>query len=556
MKKVTVLLMSVFLVSALMADIFPRIGYVEIEDALTVNTGGIGNMIAGVDVDGDGKLEIYMVNDNWNDTASELVPRIYKYEQDDDGEWALVWSAEAPTSLVEAQNTWPILKLTDLDKDGKMELLWGVVNNLGTNQNPARFLVYEHDEGDNFGVYNDGVWEPNASWSITEDDGMNIRPMSCVVSDIDGDGTDEIIFAGRTTGMRIGIASVDNIPDNGDGSETWTLEYSLAGGDDGYTGDNKWDVAVLGSNAYFFCEKEISKVSWDGSAYVYTALDPLPGGISFDAVQVCDLDGNGTLEMVTGEYAYGESVRNIWLLEEDGDSLKRTQLFDINGEDMLNGGRLSGGAMGDIDGDGYMDFVFGSRYSGPPNGMIFWVAYNGGAIDDPANWEVSIIDSAYAYEDLPSGGIWNVIEIANIDDDKGMEVLYTSSTSIPYSEEYASVNISAPVIILDSPNTDPVSVSPISGPSAFQLHQNHPNPFNPTTSISFTLDIASDVLINVYDMSGRKVTTLTKDSYSAGTHSVVWDGLDNDGNPVASGVYTYQMRAGNKILAKRMVFMK
>ena len=61
-------------------------------------------MISGVDVDGDGLLEIYLVNDNWNDGATEVIPRIYKLEQDGAGGWVEVWRAVAP---VDYQNTWP-----------------------------------------------------------------------------------------------------------------------------------------------------------------------------------------------------------------------------------------------------------------------------------------------------------------------------------------------------------------------------------------------------------------------------------------------------------------
>ena len=104
-----------------------------------LNVGGIGNMISGVDLDGDGMKEIYVVNDNWNNTPNELIPRIYKYEKGESG-WEIVWQAEAPISQ---QNTWPALSIGDLDGDDKKEILWGVVNNFGAGTNPDRILVYE-----------------------------------------------------------------------------------------------------------------------------------------------------------------------------------------------------------------------------------------------------------------------------------------------------------------------------------------------------------------------------------------------------------------------------
>ena len=558
MKKVSLLLLvGMLFVSLLHAELFTVLDTVNIADNLTKNNGGIGNIIAGVDVDNDGKTELYMVNDNWNDGAEEIIPRIYKYEKVGAEEWELVWQAIPPTNIVDAQNTWPTLSLTDLDKDGKQELTWGIVNN--SSGNPARIVVYEHAGDDNFGVANGDVWEPNAHWSIVEEDGKNIRPVNWKIEDIDSDGVDEIIFAGRKGDMTIGIVSVDDIPDDGDGSEVWTLEFELPGVDT-YTGDNKWDAAVLGNNAYFFDEVEISKVSWNGSAYIYTSLSPLPGGISFDAVQVCDIDGNGTLEMITGEYSYGDGSKSLWLLEEEADTLKRTLLADINGAELLNGGRLMGGATGDIDADGKMDFVFGSRFSGPPNGMIFRFEYQGGDIADGANYELSIIDSAFAYIDLAESGCWNVIEIANVDDDAGLEVLYTSSSSIPYSSEYATTNVSAPVIILDSPNTDPIATAieeePTTVVNDYVLFPAYPNPFNPTTTIDFKIPIQEHVQLAIYDIQGRKIVSLVNSQLRSGKHSFKWNGTNDRGVQVSTGIYIYRLKTENYVKMRRMTFIK
>ena len=550
MKKLTLLLLvGILLVSQVQADLFTKLDTVNIADNLTKNTGGIGNIIAGVDVDQDGKVEMYMVNDNWNDTAEELVPRIYKYEKIGDTEWELVWQAIPPTNLVDAQNTWPTLSLTDLDQDGKQELLWGIVNSTGTIANPARIVVYEHSGGDNFGVDHGGLWEPNSYWTIADEDSKNIRPVNWEIADIDDDGVDEIIFASRKPDLTIGICSVNDIPDNGDDSETWTMEYSLPGIET-YTGDNKWDVAVIGNNAYFFDEVEISKISWNGSEYTYTALPALQGGFAFDAVQVYDIDNDGVEEMITGDYNsagdYGDGTHHLWLLEEENEGLKRTPLVNLDGENLLNGGRIIGGATGDIDADGKIDFVFGSRFSGP-NGIMFRFEYQGGAIDNNANWELSIIDSAFAYIDLASGGIWNVIEIANVDDDKGLEVLYTSSTSIPYSVEYPTVNVSAPVIILDSPNKEKITSvdNKIQIAAGYELSPAYPNPFNPSTTISFKIPIGEFVTMNIFNIRGQKISTL-----------VIWNGTNDKGANVATGIYLYQLITPNYTKMRRMTFIK
>ncbi len=83
-----------------------------------------------------------------------------------------------------------------------------------------------------------------------------------------------------------------------------------------------------------------------------------------------------------------------------------------------------------------------------------------------------------------------------------------------------------------------------------------PNPFNPTTSIAYSLDRESDVRIAVYDVAGRRVTTLVSGTVAAGEHRVSWDGRDARGNNVASGVYLYVLEAGDVVEARRMVLVK
>ena len=81
-------------------------------------------------------------------------------------------------------------------------------------------------------------------------------------------------------------------------------------------------------------------------------------------------------------------------------------------------------------------------------------------------------------------------------------------------------------------------------PSNFELFQNYPNPFNPETEIHFQLPAASQVLVRIFNTLGQKIRTLTDREYEAGFHSVRWDAKDNNGNPVSSGIYLYQLKAG------------
>jgi hypothetical protein len=89
------------------------------------------------------------------------------------------------------------------------------------------------------------------------------------------------------------------------------------------------------------------------------------------------------------------------------------------------------------------------------------------------------------------------------------------------------------------------------------LHQNHPNPFNPSTVISFYAPVLSAVTLDVYDSSGRLVARLLDHAMKQkGTHSIEWRGLDSSGRSVSSGVYFYRLTTGKETISKKMVLLR
>jgi len=93
-------------------------------------------------------------------------------------------------------------------------------------------------------------------------------------------------------------------------------------------------------------------------------------------------------------------------------------------------------------------------------------------------------------------------------------------------------------------------------PATFAIEQNYPNPFNPTTSISYSVSRESFVTVKVFNLIGEEVRTLVSQVRGVGTHHVEWDGTANDGKAVPSGVYLYQMTAGEFRDMKKMVLLK
>jgi len=94
-------------------------------------------------------------------------------------------------------------------------------------------------------------------------------------------------------------------------------------------------------------------------------------------------------------------------------------------------------------------------------------------------------------------------------------------------------------------------------PAAFSLEQNFPNPFNPSTTIRYGLPEGSTVSLKIYDVMGREVRTLLSGYQEAASYSLVWNGTDNAGGPVSSGVYIYRLTSDRGFSAARsMVLLK
>ncbi len=106
-------------------------------------------------------------------------------------------------------------------------------------------------------------------------------------------------------------------------------------------------------------------------------------------------------------------------------------------------------------------------------------------------------------------------------------------------------------------NQGPVSAAddavPTAGP---ELGRNRPNPFNPSTTIDFTLNAGGPAVIRVYDVAGRHLRTLVNESLEPGRHTAEWDGTDESGRQLASGTYFYQLEAGGRLATRKAMLLK
>ena len=93
-------------------------------------------------------------------------------------------------------------------------------------------------------------------------------------------------------------------------------------------------------------------------------------------------------------------------------------------------------------------------------------------------------------------------------------------------------------------------------PAQYNISQNFPNPFNPTTSIVYQIPERSHVTIKIYNTVGQEVKVLVDEHKPAGFYTVGWNGLSHDGSKVGSGIYVYQIRAGDYAQTKKMAILR
>jgi hypothetical protein len=104
--------------------------------------------------------------------------------------------------------------------------------------------------------------------------------------------------------------------------------------------------------------------------------------------------------------------------------------------------------------------------------------------------------------------------------------------------------------------TTGVDSKPGQVPTKFALEQNYPNPFNPATQIRYTLAEAAPTRLEIYNLAGHKVRTLVNTYQAAGNHNIMFDGRDDNGTAIVSGVYFYKLSSSNLVAQRKMLFMK
>lgn len=536
------------------------------------NITGFGRYVyAGCDLDKDGKPEIIMTQ-YANGGAVEI------FEVTGDNTMEEVWrSPDLGASYSSPVRT---VAVGDLDGDGYDELYVYVSTGWNNVDSTGGIVVFQNNGMDN---QYDEVAKLDWSTNPALVDTGSWRCEDIAVADFDDDGQLELAFTrwigGDKKARTANIFSVDG--SFASGFYTWNLEYkqtryqlntggSITGAYYGNLDGDEHSELWISVYDYlgFRAIESTGPNSYVDSAHVVqlNQLDKIDTTIAphdsyiIKAFITGDIDKDGSNEIIVESTYTGK----MFLLKAVGDVQDSVQVTYLP---FLKPGAFTTLALGDQDhgtGSDGMDI-----YSGGTSAGIKDYEYVGGNLTDSTSWkeyvfgaDTCVIDTAGNPVISPS---WDVfVPKIDLDGDGNKEVV-------------ASYLVAGSTVPHDSINGVPIpddakrwlqvyefgTVTGLNHPwkvitaNDYKLDQNYPNPFNPTTTIKFYLPINKQISLTVYNALGQKIKTLVNNELlTAGEHVVQWDGTNNAGQKVASGMYIYELKYGNFKIQKRMTLLK
>jgi hypothetical protein len=461
------------------------------------------------ELDGDSHPELIAAA--WGNVGTEADP-VYEI-------WA--WNAEDGSVLsgwpvTTARFCWATPSLGDLDHDGLHDVVVPCADGLmyGWSSDGTELIDGDGDPSTT-GVFASLV----SPWDYG----------SSALVDIDGDGALEIVAPSRSDSVYCWNADGSRVPG-------WPVpvlsnaQSSISVGDV----DNDGDVEVVaGANddkLWLFEADGTVATGWPLTHILNSDFPPSP--------TLADLDGDGDLEIVMPA-----STGEVMIYHHDGTTLAN---WPVTLDDSIH----SSAAVADIDEDAQQEIVIGCD-----SGKIYAFDIDGSLLE---GWPIQTDGEVYAtptVDDVDRDGDTEVI-VASFDLN-----IYVWDTDGTYDD---GDGVEWGTFLHDYQRTGdyglevPVNVpGDFVEPPRFTLDQNVPNPFNPVTTIAFTVPAdGAELELAVYAVDGRMVTRLASGTYPAGDHTVTWDGRDTAGRAVSSGVYFVRLSGDGAAKVRKMTLLK
>jgi hypothetical protein len=460
------------------------------------------------------------------------------------------------------------LNIGDIDGDGTIDL---VVTTGGTYYNGSGVVWYEN----NHPIWTKHVIDanlPGATWPE--------------VTDVDGDGTMDVIVGGFVADEVVWYEN--NHP-------TWTKHVIDANLDgprvfavSDVDGDKINDLIVPAVGSVVWYKNPYTTVAYAKSFEVYPKYIPPQQG---DTLKLSAQISNPENHQVTVQaliQAKNTTFKDSLQLFDDGlhnDSLASDNIYggikslDALDEDYFdiqlrttdldeslttyNEGHFT--TIGPLVYDSHY-FYAADTIPDPGDRIVVYLTLRNNGSTAPATGVVATISSAdpcvsgiarnsAVFADIPAGeavtgtGANNFFIDISDDCPGGLDIKFALSID---SQGYPFWSDSFSVYVY------PLGIAEREGvlPAAFALHQNYPNPFNPVSTLRYDLPQRAEVVLTIYDILGRDVRTLVRGVEELGYRSVTWDGTDDRGRPVSSGVYLYRIQTAGFSETRKMVLLR
>lgn len=466
--------------------------------------------VACADLDGDGDLDIAATNHRWPNYVSILMGS-------GDGGFSLTGQydvGEDPSSVL----------CMDLDNDGYLDLSVGYLNFKGTY-----FSTLMNNGDGTFGSPTDFV--------------VGRAPARITGCDLDGDGNRDLVIASReseTFSVLFGL---------GDGTFKTAIDYGV--------GDVPTSIKCSDIDADGDCDLAVGKNQGSVSVFLNNGDGSFSAPVEYKThfgpsdISFNDFDSDGKMDMAVAS----ASDNLVSILPGFGDGSFASP--SIHYQAGIGPRSIT---SGDFDGDGDIDLAT-QRVTVLLNESLnltavmldSWRCFsNGSGIEVEWNLFESKVDMTYhVFRELLGSDRFMPIQ-ADIEECGSKSFKFIDADIEPALAYRYRVDVSYREITRTLFMTDFICIdAPV-----LTLGQNFPNPFNPSTTIAFGIEKQADVKLTIFDVSGSLVRTLVRGVKEEGIYHITWNGQNDSGNHVASGIYFYRLVAGDFVQTRKMVLLR
>jgi len=563
--------------------------FTRVTSGAIVTDGGHGVGCSWADIDNDGDPDLYVTNGIVNGAEVN-----YLYQNNGDGTFtSLTGNVTVQDDPFSESSSWG-----DFNNDGSLDLFvansrFGIrphfdflfVNNgsgdfqkisggaLGAQQYDSRsvsWVDYNSDglldvfiaseSGRNFLYRNEGdsTFSSVDAGALTTDARVSA---ACAWADYDLDG-DPDVFVGN-------LSNQNNTLYRNDGGDVFTaitgVDISNNGGNSigcswgDYNNDGYPDLFVANFNNQ---NNFLYRNNGDGTFARIASGDIVGNGGSSFGSAWGDYDNDGFLDI----FVTNLSNQNNFLYRNNGDeTFSRVSTGDI----VSNGGQSEGCAWADYDLDGDLD-MYAVNFEGQGNFLYqndgntnAWInvllkgttSNNSGigakvAVKTATGWQYREVSGQTGYQSQNSLNVEFGLGTATTIDSL---IVTWPSGAVDVQE---SVSVNQFLTITESGGTTGIQSDDHGSIDGFQLFQNYPNPFNPQTTIDFILPKTERIQLAIFNLSGQRVITLLSGILTAGNYQLSWDGRDDKGDLVSSGVYVYRLLSSTVAVSRKMVLVQ